>query len=301
MALYNNDARRKELKDDLTKDRFKNLSPDRRASLESTLNKIAEYKLRDENKASIPKTMGSVGINNIKITESAQELTKVEEANNTKEKIVPQTKLKSKGLYSSEVNPNIKEREIKQMQSPGPYQAHTEQATKEVPAFPPPEAAIVDSAGISLIKEFEQFRDTGYFATDYEKQEGITTTGYGRTSLRHPDQDFSLTIDEPTASKYLEQDLEDVNTEISKISGQRETPLNENEKGALQSLLYNIGLGENWQSSRARGHLLSGDRESFLKEAFTGDSAYIHQDGKVLAGLVRRRTREADLFNTGPS
>ena len=64
---------------------------------------------------------------------------------------------------------------------------------------------------------------------------------------------------------------------------------------SLTSLIYNVGKG-NWEISKAKTNLESGDIEGFLKEAFDPKIGFVKANKKIFKGLVNRRAAERSLF-----
>jgi lysozyme len=69
-------------------------------------------------------------------------------------------------------------------------------------------------------------------------------------------------------------------------------PTTDNQFSAMVSLAYNIGVGAFARSTVARKHN-EGDHQA-AAEAF---ALWNKAGGRVLAGLVRRRKEEADLYS----
>ena len=143
-------------------------------------------------------------------------------------------------------------------------------------------------AGLSLIKDFEKLKLHGYHATKDEMERGITTVGYGSTGrVKVGDK-----ITEQQAEQFLAEDLGVAEKAVKRLV---KRDLNQNEFDALVSLVYNVGEGA-FEKSKALKALNAGDIDRFKYEAFDPKAGFTKQGGEVLAGLVRRRKAEMELF-----
>ncbi len=143
----------------------------------------------------------------------------------------------------------------------------------------------------SFIKAFEDLELTAYYATEYEKQKGTVSVGYGSTRRVKEGE----TITEAQAEAYLKEDIAVAEKAISKLVKVDLTP---RQHTALTSLVFNIGAG-NFRASKALKELNKGNIEGFLFEAFDSKQGFVKQNGKVLKGLVKRRAKERALFESG--
>lgn len=77
--------------------------------------------------------------------------------------------------------------------------------------------------------------------------------------------------------------------------------LDDNQKAALTSLVYNIGQKRFLDSKAYKEGLALGDMERFKKEAFDSKIGFVKDKtgGEILSGLVNRRQAELDLFESG--
>jgi len=144
----------------------------------------------------------------------------------------------------------------------------------------------INQAGLNLIKDFEGFR-----ADAYLDAVGIPTIGYGHTgTVSKQDVVNGRTITMAEAEHFLREDLtvagSGVDRHISVL-------LNENQFAALTSFTFNLGTG-NLQSSTLRRRLNNSDYGAVPSEM----ARWVKAGGKTLAGLVRRRGAEGDLFMT---
>lgn len=134
------------------------------------------------------------------------------------------------------------------------------------------------TAGIALIKQFEGCRLTAYKPVAAEK---YYTIGYGHYG---PDVAAGMVITQAQAEIMLGLDLDKYEKAVEKYAP---FPLSQNQFDALVSFAYNCGAG-NLQK------LLAGRSAPQVAEAML---KYNKGSGKVLAGLVKRRQAEHDLFS----
>lgn len=147
--------------------------------------------------------------------------------------------------------------------------------------------AVINDAGLKLIKEFE-----GFEATAYRDIVGVWTIGYGTTAAAGVGiaPYAGLTISEAEATRYLLLGVEKFATHIRPLL--KRTPT-ENQWAAMLSLAYNIGPGAFAKSSVLR-FFNAGDTAS----AANAFAMWNKAGGKVVNGLVRRRAAEKALFLT---
>jgi lysozyme len=143
-----------------------------------------------------------------------------------------------------------------------------------------------------IIKEFEGLR-----LKPYRDSVGVPTIGYGST------KGISMgmaPITEEQAEKLLIEDMEDAESVVDKVVT---VPLNDNQKAALISFVFNVGPGKkgvkdglvtlkSGKQSTMLTKLNRGDYEGAANEFLKWDKA----GGRVLAGLTRRRKKERALF-----
>ena len=137
----------------------------------------------------------------------------------------------------------------------------------------------IGQAGLALIKQHEGCRLAAYRCAA-----GVWTIGYGHTAGVHS----GMTITQAQADAYLQQD-------IAKFEGYVNNPayvpiteqLNQNQFDALVSFAFNLGAGN-------LRKLCKGRTAAQIAQAMT---QYCKANGKVLAGLKRRRAAEQALFN----
>lgn len=141
----------------------------------------------------------------------------------------------------------------------------------------------INKEALELIKEFEGVRLEAY--PDPGSKDGLPwTIGYGHTKgVKRGDK---ITLAQ--AEAFLIQDLEAVTAIIQKYV---KVAINENQEGALHSFVLNIGEG-----LFAKSSVLKYINENKLNEVPGRLALYRMNDGKVMAGLVRRRTAEGALW-----
>lgn len=145
----------------------------------------------------------------------------------------------------------------------------------------------INRAGIDLIKEFEGLR-----LEAYKCPAGVWTIGHGTTAGAGVGikPAAGMVITEAEAEWYLEQSVAKFAAGVEAVVT---APIDENEFAALVSLSYNIGMSAFRKSSALRW-LNAGDKA----KAAAGIKLWNKAGGKVLAGLVRRREAEVELFWT---
>jgi len=141
-----------------------------------------------------------------------------------------------------------------------------------------------NDAGINIIKTFE-----GFEKRPYKCSAGVTTIGFGTTRINGRPVTMDMEpINYEEAEELLRLDLEQSEKTVSKLM---RVQLDSNEFSALCSLCYNIGSG-NLQSSTLRSKLNRDDRIGAADEF----PKWRRAGGRILAGLVRRRAIERELF-----
>jgi lysozyme len=141
----------------------------------------------------------------------------------------------------------------------------------------------INAAGLALIKSFEgcelkAYRDIG----------GVLTIGYGHTG---PDVTADLEITQNEADYLLGQDLLRFENGVNALVTHS---INPNQFAALVSFAYNVGLGALGES-----RLLAYVNASNYAAAAGEFHRWVYAgSGEPVAGLVRRRGAEAQLFMT---
>ena len=139
---------------------------------------------------------------------------------------------------------------------------------------------IISKNGLDLIKHFESLQ-----LKAYKCSANVWTIGYGHTkNVKEGDR-----ISQDQANCFLMQDLYSVERAIVRLV---KVKLNLNQFDALCSLIFNIGISA-FNKSTLLAKLNTGD--------YVGAAEQFRRWNKVnnvvMAGLVRRRQAEEDLFN----
>jgi len=142
-----------------------------------------------------------------------------------------------------------------------------------------------NEAGKDIIRQSEGLRLTAYLCPA-----GKLTIGYGHTG---PDVKTGMTITEDQANALLSQDLV---TAEKAISGAVSVTITDNQFSALVSFVFNLGAG-NFLGSTLLKKLNANDIFGAADEFPRWNKV----NGKVLAGLTRRREAEKALFLSGTS
>lgn len=143
------------------------------------------------------------------------------------------------------------------------------------------------NAGLDLIKKWEGLRLTAY--PDPATHGEPYTIGYGHTSRAGPPKVTpGMKISNSDASDILKSDLKKFEDAVSKLL--KRTPT-QSQFDAMVSLTYNIGEG-NFKNSTVLRKFNAGDING-AAEAFM---LFVKAGGKVMQGLVNRRSDERALF-----
>lgn len=141
----------------------------------------------------------------------------------------------------------------------------------------------LSSNGLNLIKSFEGCKLTAYKCLPSEK---YYTIGYGHYGS---DVKAGMKITKEQAEELLLQDckkaIKNVNSFMSKYN------FNQNQFDALVSFAFNVGSINQLTASGTRT----------LEQISSKITAYDKSGGRVIAGLVKRRAKEKELFNTPTS
>jgi len=129
--------------------------------------------------------------------------------------------------------------------------------------------------GNAKVKEYD---DVGHKAKGYGTKSGLLA------------QDT-----EAEATKALNKKLVDANKAVDRLV---KIDLNEDQRNALVSLVYNVGA-TGFGKSNALKALNNGNIKTFLKEAFDPKVGFVKTKGKIVKGLVNRRAREKQIFTKG--
>ena len=146
----------------------------------------------------------------------------------------------------------------------------------------------MNQAGVDLVKSFE-----GFHKKPYKCPANVWTIGYGTTF--YPENDKRVTEFDPVCNKTQAEFW--LRYELCKAEGvvMRNTKvyLNDNQRAALASFVYNLGSGA-FMASTLRKRINAGDFDDVPYQL----SRWCYARGVKLKGLVRRRQAEAELFNT---
>ena len=134
--------------------------------------------------------------------------------------------------------------------------------------------------GLALTKDFEGLR-----LTAYQDVAAVWTIGYGHTG---PDVVPGRTISEAEAAALLLDDLADA---IACVNRATIVELSQCQFDALVDFCFNAGRG-NFLNSTLLRKWNQGDTTGAIAQF----ALWVHAGGKVVAGLVRRRKAEAELF-----
>lgn len=138
--------------------------------------------------------------------------------------------------------------------------------------------------GIAHIKEFEGFRGKRYLCPANKP-----TIGYGHVIVDSERATlWNVELTEDQATKLLMKDL--VRFEDA-VSAMVVVPLTQGQFDALVSFAYNLGEAK-LRSSTLLKLLNAGDYEGARKQI----NRWVYSNGKKLDGLIRRRAREAEMF-----
>jgi lysozyme len=146
-----------------------------------------------------------------------------------------------------------------------------------------PDLTYSDS-GLKLTKGFEGLR-----LHAYQDLADIWTIGYGHTG---PEVVPGMTITESEAEALLLADLADAVRCVNRVVT---APITQPQFDALVDFCFNAGRGSFLNSTLLRQVNL-GDTQAAAAQF----ALWVHADGKVVPGLVRRRSAEAQLFSTAP-
>lgn len=145
-----------------------------------------------------------------------------------------------------------------------------------------------------LIKEGEGLVLTAY--KDPGSPTGLPITiGYGSTmTLDGAKFQLGDTITKEDAEELLKWEI---NNKAVVVAGLLENAkVNQNQFDALVSIAYNIGI-RGFMDSTLLKRVKADANGSNIKDAFL---MWIKNDGKVMQGLINRRTKEYNLYETRP-
>lgn len=136
-------------------------------------------------------------------------------------------------------------------------------------------------SGRQLTEQFEGCR-----LVAYQDSRGIWTIGYGHTRGVYP----GMTCTQAQADAWLQEDIQWAASEVNRLVT---VPLTQDEFDALTDFTFNCGSG-NFDHSTLLRLLNTGDYADAADQFERWDLC----DGKVVAGLLRRREAERELFLT---
>lgn len=133
-----------------------------------------------------------------------------------------------------------------------------------------------------LIKHYEGLRTIAY-----KDPAGNYTIGYGH--LMHPNEGMiPVSLSPDGAEDLLKQDLEKAEKHVKDLV---RVPLSQGQFDALVSFTFNVG-----ETNLRNSTLLKKVNQADFEGAAEEFDRWIHAGGKVLQGLVKRRSAEKGLF-----
>ena len=146
------------------------------------------------------------------------------------------------------------------------------------------------NAAIDLIKQAEGLRLKAYLCPA-----GVPTIGWGHTGSDVTMNDVGKkTITETEAEHLLADDLEEFSTGVDRSV---HVPLSENQRGALVSFAFNLGLGNLYLSTLLK-KLNNAEYQEAGEQFLRWNKATVNGKLIPLGGLTRRRKAEKALFDT---
>ena len=151
----------------------------------------------------------------------------------------------------------------------------------------------LDRNGVELIASFEGLILTPYYATEIEKQKGISTVGFGATFYK---DGTKVQITDKPITKEMAIDLLEIvaGNFANKVATLIKTEVNQNQFNALVSLAYNIGINA-FKVSTVLRLVNNNTNDANISKAFL---MWNKQGGKELKGLTNRRIKESALYFT---
>jgi lysozyme len=138
------------------------------------------------------------------------------------------------------------------------------------------------------IKEYEGYRSKAYLPTPHD----VPTIGWGHTKGVKMGQ--VVTVE--TAQKYFDADVAEA---LAGVEALVKVPLNINQKGALVSFVFNLGIG-NFKSSTLLKKLNAGDYTAAADQLLRWNKQKQNGELVELEGLTKRRASERELFLKAP-
>jgi lysozyme len=174
----------------------------------------------------------------------------------------------------------------------------------------------MNKATLDLIKHFESLHDGDLKKIGLQpKMDSVSiwTEGYGRAMIDPRTKQFLKGIKnkayaeslqtirtEIEADIALNEDLSKYATYAANALGEVWSLLNENQRGALTSFVYNCGVGKPPYKIFANIRKYNTGAMTKAQLIAYWETSVIKGGGVVLKGLVRRRKAEAKLFFTTP-
>lgn len=141
---------------------------------------------------------------------------------------------------------------------------------------------VINSAGLALIKESEGLR-----LEPYKDTGGVWTCGYGH--IKGVTEHTHCTPE--IAEAWLEADLMSAEEAVSDLV---KVKLSDNQFAALVCFVFNVGA-----AALGKSTLLKKLNEGGYDLVPACLRSWIFDNGKVIAGLVKRRNAEATLWSIG--
>lgn len=142
----------------------------------------------------------------------------------------------------------------------------------------------ISENGYAIIRDFEGFRADAYLDTG-----GVWTIGFG--TIKYPNGTKVKKGDKCTrgqAELWLMNDAKWVDACLDKYVTSK---LTQNQFDALASFVYNVG-----ETAFSKSTMLTLLNQSKFDLASSQFDRWIYDNGKVINGLVKRRTQEKQLF-----
>jgi Phage-related lysozyme (muraminidase) len=135
--------------------------------------------------------------------------------------------------------------------------------------------------GIDLIKKYEGLR-----LKAYKCPAGVWTIGYGHTGA---DVAEGLEITEERADELLLSDIAQFENHVNSVV---ESTIKQNQFDALVSFAFNLG-GLSLKNSTLLKRVNANPIDPAISDEL---KRWVNEKGKPLAGLVKRRAEEAELY-----
>jgi lysozyme len=149
----------------------------------------------------------------------------------------------------------------------------------------------ISQTGLEMVKHFESLFLNAYL--DNDDGNGVWTIGYGHTGLQHEDGTVyrGRKITAAEAERLLAYDMNQFENRVLALV---KIPLKQHEFDALVSFDFNTGglTLERGQPSTMLRLLNAGDKKGAMEALMR----WVNDNGKRVAGLVRRRNAEREMF-----